>query len=88
MNPAGFDSLLRQKCSVRGLTFTGPEDFFDGPTLAYVEDTWDQRLGPLVPDLPSFETVMGGLRPAGCRTTSRSYTASAHPTLPAAIMRF
>ncbi len=58
-----FDSLLRQKCAVRGVTFTGPEDFFQDRTLAYVEETWHQWLGPLVPGLPSFKTVIGGLRP-------------------------
>ena len=31
--------------------------------LAYVEKTWDQWLGPLVPGLPTFDTVMGELRP-------------------------
>ena len=59
----GFDSLLREKCSVRGVSFSGPDDFFHEPMLAYVEDTWEQWLGPLVPGLPSFETVVNGLRP-------------------------
>ena len=58
-----FGSLLRQKCAVRGVTFTGPEDFFQDHMLTYVEATWEQWLGPLVPGLPSFETVIGGLRP-------------------------
>jgi len=31
--------------------------------LAYVEKTWDQWLGPLVPGLPAFATVIGELRP-------------------------
>ena len=59
----GFDSLLREKCSVRGVSFSCPDDFFHEPMLAYVEDTWEQWLGPLVPGLPSFETVVNGLRP-------------------------
>lgn len=60
---AGFDSFLREKCAVRGVSFTDPSDFFHEPMLAYVEDTWEQWLGPLVPGLPSFDTVINGLRP-------------------------
>ena len=63
MDMAGFDSLLREKCSVRGVSFTGPQDFFHDTMLTYVEETWEQWLGPLVLGLPSFETVMNGLRP-------------------------
>ena len=63
VNPAGFDSLLREKCSVRGMSFTGPGDFFHDAMLAYVKETWEQWLGPLVPDLPPFETVISELRP-------------------------
>ncbi len=63
MGLVGFDSLLREKCGVRGVTFTGPEDFFHDAMLAYVEETWEQWLGPLVPELPSFDTVINRLRP-------------------------
>ena len=63
MDLAGFDSLLRQKCAVRGVSFAGPDDFFHDAMLAYVEETWKQWLGPLVPGLPSFDTVINGLRP-------------------------
>ena len=31
--------------------------------LNYVQKTWEQWLGPLVPDLPDFNTVIGELRP-------------------------
>jgi hypothetical protein len=41
----------------------GPESFFQEMMLAYVEKTWQQWLGPLVPELPPFETVVGELRP-------------------------
>lgn len=58
-----FDSLLREKCAVRGVAFAGPEDFFPEELLAYVEETWEQWLGPLVPGLPPCETVIDGLRP-------------------------
>ena len=63
MDLAGFDSVLREKCAVRGVSFTGPDDFFHEAMLAYVEETWEQWLGPLVPGLPSFDTVITGLRP-------------------------
>ena len=63
LNLEGFDSLLREKCFVRGVSFTGPDDFFHDAMLAYVEETWEQWLGPLVPGLPSFDTVINGLRP-------------------------
>ncbi len=63
LNLEGFDSVLRQKCSVRAVSFTGPDDFFHDAMLAYVEETWEQWLGPLVPGLPSFNTVINGLRP-------------------------
>ncbi|MDE0221950.1 MAG: nucleotidyl transferase AbiEii/AbiGii toxin family protein [Spirochaetaceae bacterium] len=58
----GFDSLLREKCAARGVSFEGPDSFFDDRLLAYVEKTWDQSLGPLVPALPSFQTVADTLR--------------------------
>jgi hypothetical protein len=32
--------------------------------LVVVEKTWKQWLGPLVPGLPSFNTVISELRPA------------------------
>ena len=63
MDLAGFDSFLQEKCAVRGVSFTGPDDFFHEAMLAYVEETWEQWLGPLVPGLPSFDTVINGLRP-------------------------
>jgi hypothetical protein len=48
---------------VRQVTFTGADDFFPEPVLANVARTWEQWLGPLVPGLPAFATVIGGLRP-------------------------
>ena len=63
MNLVGFDSLLREKCALRDVSFTGPDDFFHERMLAYVEETWEQWLGPLVPGLPSFDVVVNGLRP-------------------------
>ena len=63
MDFTAFVSRLREKCAVRGVGFEGPDDFFQGPMLAEVEQTWRQSLGVLVPGLPAFETVIEGLRP-------------------------
>jgi predicted nucleotidyltransferase component of viral defense system len=58
-----FASFLHEKCSVRGVAFERADDFFQKGMLEYVETTWEQWLGPLVPDLPSFQSVMKELRP-------------------------
>ena len=63
MDLTNFVAFLHEKCAVRTVSFEGAGDFFQEKMLAYVEKTWDQWLGPLVPDLPSFQTVVGGLRP-------------------------
>ena len=63
INLSDFPSLLEEKCAVRNVTFEAPEDFFQERMLAHVERTWDQWLGLLVPGLPSFQTVIGELRP-------------------------
>jgi len=60
---AGFPLFLREKCAVRNVAFAGPDDFFQEAMLAYVKKTWAQWLGPLVPGLPPYETVIGELRP-------------------------
>ncbi len=59
----GFTSLLKEKCQARNVDFHVAADFFKEKMLSYVERTWDQWLGNLVPQLPSFESVMSGLRP-------------------------
>ena len=63
MDWVNFNPRLREKCALRGVAFSGMEDFFDERILAYVEDTWEHSLGVLVPSLPSFDTVAGELRP-------------------------
>lgn len=63
MDLTGFASFLQAKCAVRQVAFDGPVDFFPGRMLDYVEGTWDEWLGPLVPGLPDVRTVIGGLRP-------------------------
>ncbi|MBI5198358.1 MAG: nucleotidyl transferase AbiEii/AbiGii toxin family protein [Nitrospirae bacterium] len=59
----GFDAFLRVKCAAKNVSFQNEEDFFRGKMLTLVEKTWEQWLGPLVPDLPPFQTVIGELRP-------------------------
>lgn len=59
----GFESLLREKCALKGVTFSGPESFFPEAMLRTVEQTWKPWLGPLVPELPSYATVIAALRP-------------------------
>jgi predicted nucleotidyltransferase component of viral defense system len=63
MDHSDFAPFLHEKCAVRNVTFQGPEDFLQDRMLGYVEKTWEQWLGPLVPGLPSFGTVIGDLRP-------------------------
>ena len=57
-----FDVRLHEKCQLRHVGFADPEDFFDPRIVANVELEWERSLGPLVPSLPAFETVIGELR--------------------------
>lgn len=57
-----FVALLRQKCSVRNAAFNDYKDFFRPKVLAHVEETWEQWLGRLVPDLPPYASVISDLR--------------------------
>ena len=63
MDLSDFAPFLAEKCSVRNVAFAGPEDVFEDRMLACVEKTWDQWLGPLVPGFPTFQTVIGEIRP-------------------------
>ena len=63
MDFSGWMPFVQEKCAVRNVTFEGVDDFFPQSMLTYVEKTWQQWLGPLVPRLPSFDTVIGDLRP-------------------------
>jgi len=53
-----FPTFLAEKCAVRDVSFSGPGSFFPGAMLAVVEKTWEQWLGPLVPNLPPGKTVI------------------------------
>jgi len=59
----GLDSPRRAERAGRGGAFAGADQFFADRALADVETTWEQWLGPLVPELTTFETVISGLRP-------------------------
>jgi uncharacterized protein len=63
MDLSDFRFLLQEKCALRNVNYQGPEDFFPESMLAYIKKTWNQWLGPLVPDLPSFDVVITNLRP-------------------------
>ncbi|MFP4083156.1 MAG: nucleotidyl transferase AbiEii/AbiGii toxin family protein [Candidatus Aminicenantes bacterium] len=63
LNFSEFASFLREKCSIGNVSFDSPNDFFNEPMLYYVKKTWNQLLGPLVPDLPAFEEVINELKP-------------------------
>jgi len=63
LNLSNFAAFLGEKCAVRKVMFKGPDAFFQATMLEYVERTWIQWLGPLVSELPSFDTVMDQLRP-------------------------
>lgn len=47
---------------MRKVSFTGPGDFFNPTILDYVAKTWEQWLGPLVPELPIFEPLKEDLK--------------------------
>jgi len=59
---SAFPALLGEKCALKDVAFSGPASFFPDAVLATVATTWKQWLGPLVPDLPPYETVIAGLR--------------------------
>jgi len=59
---AEFPTFLHQKCAARDVTFSDPDSFFPATILSVVETTWKQWLGPLVSDLPPYETVMAAVR--------------------------
>jgi hypothetical protein len=60
---SNFPVLLQEKCAAKNVVFTKADDFFEKEMLAYVEQTWEQWLAPLVPDLPPHEQVIRELKP-------------------------
>lgn len=71
MNLDSFDAFLRVKCAAKNVGFENEENFFRENMLTLVEKTWEQWLGPLVPDLPSFQTVIGNLSPEIAKLLSK-----------------
>lgn len=63
LDVSDFASFVRGKCAFKNVTFSGPESFFPEAMLTTVEKTWTQWLGPLVPNLPPYKTVIEELRP-------------------------
>ncbi|MBI3299653.1 MAG: nucleotidyl transferase AbiEii/AbiGii toxin family protein [Elusimicrobia bacterium] len=63
LDTSDFPAFLRDKCALKDVAFTGPESFFPEAMLTTVEKTWKQWLGPLVPGLPPYKTVIEELRP-------------------------
>jgi predicted nucleotidyltransferase component of viral defense system len=59
----GFKHFLEQKCRVRGVSFKRADDFFPEVVMREVERTWEQWLGPLVPELPPYKKVVDELKP-------------------------
>jgi len=55
-------NLFLEKCKVRKVDFNNPEMFFDKTLLDYVAKTWEQWLGPLIPELPQFNFVVDSLK--------------------------
>jgi len=49
--------------AVRDLSFETADDFFQATIRAQVERSWEEWLGQLVPALPTYERVIGELRP-------------------------
>ncbi|MCB4756237.1 MAG: nucleotidyl transferase AbiEii/AbiGii toxin family protein [Elusimicrobia bacterium] len=63
LDVSGFPAFLSEKCALKSVTFSDSESFFPEAMLATVERTWKQWLGPLVPHLPPYKTVIEELRP-------------------------
>ena len=63
LDVSGFACFLREKCNLKNVMFSGADSFFPQAMLAMVDKTWKRWLGPLVPNLPPYNTVIEELRP-------------------------
>jgi len=63
LDVSNFPAFVREKCALKDVAFSGPDSFFPEAMLVTVEKTWKQWLGPLVPGLPPYKTVIDELRP-------------------------
>ena len=59
---AAVRRILPDKCSVRGVSFASPADFFPAALLETVHDGWNADLAPLVLNLPPAGLVVADLR--------------------------
>jgi len=55
--------LLPIKCAPKDVSFHNHHDFFDEKMISNVQKSWNQWLGPLVPQLPACEKVLEELKP-------------------------
>ena len=62
MELSAFTDFVYKKCKAREVSFIGPESFFPPNLLDVVEKTWEQWLGTLVTNLPSYKQVIGELQ--------------------------
>lgn len=53
--------ILPEKCAVRDVSYTGPEDFFPPLIVSTAEREWQTSLSDLIRPLPDFRLVIGGL---------------------------
>jgi hypothetical protein len=63
LNYTNFRKLLYKKCENKNVIFATVDNFFEKNMLEYIQETWEQWLAPLVPDLPPSEKIMEELRP-------------------------
>jgi predicted nucleotidyltransferase component of viral defense system len=56
-----FSLLLKKKCDLKNVLFTGAKSFFDPIMMETVKRTWNQWLGNLVFDLPEYSRVISEL---------------------------
>ncbi len=57
-----FVSALEKKCAPKEVSFHSVDAFFDPLMLSHISRTWERWLGPLVPQLPTYEMVIEELR--------------------------
>ncbi len=55
-------ALLDQKCAIRGVTYTSPNDFVPEDLFAVASAEWAQQLLPFVPDAPSVKDLLPQVR--------------------------
>lgn len=54
--------LIQRKTLLKGIIFSSPQDLFELDHIQEIKRTWDEWLGPLLPNLPTSETVLSDLK--------------------------